>query len=205
MHSPGPMLDDEIRRRVDAGDLAGASTLALQGHGPEIFRFLLAAHTDEADAADVFSAFAEGLWRGIGRFDWRCSLRSWLFGVARRSSLRFRRDAGRRAAREAPLEHLEAVAAQVRTQTLSFLRTGFRDRFAELRAALSAEDRLLLMLRVDHALSWNEVAEVLEEGPLDAADLKRAAARLRKRYQGLKAELLAIGRREGLVGRTVLE
>src|SRR5207249_4636692 len=147
-----------------------------------------ALHRSEDDASEVFSLFAEGLWRGIPGFGWHCTFRTWAYAVARRSSLRFRRDARRRAAHLLPLPEsspLLAIAAEVRTDTQPFLRTEGKNRFAELRATLPAEDQALLMLRVDRRLAWTELAQVLHEHeePLAGDALKREAARLRKRFQ----------------------
>jgi RNA polymerase sigma-70 factor, ECF subfamily len=207
MNHPGrEAIEQDIRRLVDVPDLAAATTAALQGYGPEIFRFLLALHRDEAGASEVFSYFAEGIWRGIAAFDWACSFRTWAFGVARRASLRYRRDQGRRAAREIPLEHASALSAlevQVRSQTLSYLRSERKNRFAEIRDSLPPDDRALLMLRVDQKLAWNDCARAMNDGeePLGDEALRREAARLRKRYQIVKEKLLELGRSEGLVGK----
>ena len=52
------------------------------------------------------------------------------------------------------------------------------------------EDRTLLVLRVDRALEWEEVARVtLGVAEPDATLLKRETERLRKRFQLLKDEL----------------
>jgi RNA polymerase sigma-70 factor, ECF subfamily len=199
-------LEQDIRRRAEARDFAGATTAALEGYGPEIVRFLHAIHSREEAAADVFSMFAEGVWRGLPSFNWECSFRTWAYAVARRSSLHYRRDEGRRARKQAPLEELSAVSAvvmRVRTATLSYLRTERRSRFAELRDALPPDDRALLILRVDRELSWNDLARAMHEdeaAPLSGESLKRESARLRKRFQIIKEKLLEIGRREGLVG-----
>lgn len=198
-------LERELRRLVVAADLVAATRLALRAFGPEILRFLVRLHRDETAASDAFSLFAEGLWRGIGTFDWVCPFRAWAFGIARRASLRLRRDQGRRAAREVPLESCPAIreiAEQIRSRTPSYLRTERRSRLAELRDALPPDDRALLLLRIDRKLPWKDCARVMhdDEAPLGDAALTREAARLRKRFQLVKDRLLAIGRTEGLVG-----
>jgi len=200
-------LERDIRRLTEASDLAAATTAALQGHGPEVLRFLIGLHGSEAAAADVFSLFAEGVWRGLATFDWGCSFRTWAFGIARRASLRYRRDEGRRAKREVPLSlhsGLSAVAEEVRSRTASYLRTERKSRFAEIRDTLPPDDRALLMLRVDQKLAWNDCARAMhdEEAPLGDEALQREAARLRKRYQVVKERLLELGRKEGLVGKS---
>lgn len=61
-------------------------------------------------------------------------------------------------------------------------------------------DRLLLVLRVDKGMSWNDVACVLHggEGLGDAARATREAARLRQRFATVKRELLARAKAAGL-------
>lgn len=199
-------LELAIRTSLEAGDLDRATTMALRGYGPEVYRFLVAFNHDEAAAADVFSTFAEGLWQTLRTFDWAYSVRSLAFGIARRASLRYRRDRGRRAAKELPLETsamLSRLEEQIRTGTLPYLRTEVQHRFAELREELSSDDRALLILRLDQGLSWNDCARAIHQGdePLRAEELKRESARLRKRFQSLRERLLAIGRSEGLLGK----
>ncbi len=198
-------LERELRQKAEARDFAGATTLALQGYGPEILRFLLALHGSEETASEVFSLFAEGLWRGLEGFSWECSFRTWAYAIARRTSLRHRRDEGRRRKRQTPLDELSAVSVieqQVRTQTLSYLRTERKSRFAALRDGLEPDDRALLILRVDRGLAWNDLALALrgeDAAPLSGDALKKESARLRKRFQVLKEKLLEAGRRQGLV------
>jgi RNA polymerase sigma-70 factor, ECF subfamily len=196
-------LERSIRQSAEQRDFTGATTLALRGYGPEIFRFLLSLHRSEQTASDVFSVVAEGLWRAMETFTWEHSFRA-LRAVARRASLRHRRDEGRRARRQMPLElsALSAVEEQVRTQTLTFLRTEVRDRFAEIRDSLPPDDRALLILRIDRELTWNDLALAMhddEAAPLAGDELKKAAARLRKRFQIVKEKLVEIGRSEGLL------
>lgn len=200
-------LEDDIRQRAAAGDHEGAATAALRGYGPELFAFLHACHRDEDDAGEVFSQLGEAIWRGLPTFEWRSSFRTWAFAISRRLSMRLRRDAHQRRKRlgGAPeggaIAEIAEIADRVRTETLSYLRTGVRDRIAALRDALPEEDRALLVLRVDRQLAWNDLAQVLrgEEAPLEGEALKRESARLRKRFQVIKDELRAAAQREGLI------
>jgi RNA polymerase sigma-70 factor (ECF subfamily) len=198
-------LEAEIRRRAEARDFTGAAEAAMRGYGREIYELLAALHRRDDDAGEVFSLFAEGLWRGLPGFAWRSSFRTWAYAVAHKASLRYRRDVRRRAARHLPLpdpSSLSALVAEVRSATRSYLRTERRSRFAELRASLPPEDQALLMLRVDRRLPWSDLARVLHEedgDPLEGKALEREAARLRKRFQLLKEKLYEMGRREGLV------
>lgn len=190
------VVEADVRAACDAGDHARGATLALRGYGPEVYGFLSALHRDGADADDVFAQFSANLWRGLPTFAWSCTLRTWAYTLARNTSHRFRRGE-RRGRVEVGLEDAERIADEIRTATRSYLRTDFKNKFAELRASLPPEDQELLILRVDRGLAWNELALALNNEP--PADVAREAARLRKRFQLLKDKLLELGRQHGLV------
>jgi RNA polymerase sigma-70 factor (ECF subfamily) len=143
------------------------------------------------------------VWRGLPKFAWAASARTWTYAIARQASLRWRRDAKGRVRRNVPLTgEASRLVAEVRTRTVTFLRTDRRDALTRLRDELPPEDRELLVLRVDRDLAWNDLARVLaeDEGEPDEATLKREAARLRKRFQLVKEKLVAMGRKQGLLG-----
>lgn len=198
-------LESTIRALASDGDHGAAVTALLRGYGPEVLGFLLAVHSTQAEAYDAFSEFAEAAWLGFRRFAWESTARTWAYAVARNVSRtqvrnRLRRDRRRVAASD---PRLEEIAEQVRTSTASFLRTEKRTRLRALRESLPEEDRMLLVLRLDRGLSWNELARVMssadEESNLDDATIAREAARLRKRFQLVKDRLRAQAKREGLV------
>ena len=88
----------------------------------------------------------------------------------------------------------------MRSQTEPWLRTDVKDRLRQLRDSLDPDDRLILVLRLDRGLSWNEVAVVtLGEEKASAEALRRESARLRKRFQDLKDELRGRAERAGLL------
>lgn len=204
MSTEREQLEQEIRGLLDQGDLAGAATLAIRGYGAEIYGFLIAFHRDEQEAAEVFSRFSERLWRDLGTFRGDSSFRTWAYSLARHASLNYLRDASRSRRRHEPLREsseLAGLVEQVRTRTVSYLRTERRSRFTALRESLPAEDQALLVLRVDRGLAWNDLARVLHDGdaPLSEQALAREAARLRKRFQLLKARLRELGRQAGVI------
>src|SRR5581483_11651297 len=191
------VLEREIRTLFDRGDMQGAAAATVRGYGAEIFGFLVATHRSEQDASDIFSDFTEDLVKGLPKFAWACSMRTWAYTIARNAAHRFRRDSQRRAARRANESDLDDVAAKVRTETLAFLKTHNRTRLEQLRDSLDPEDRELLILRVDRNLSWNDLALALNEEPPE--DLAKESARLRKRFQLLKEKLRELAKKEGLL------
>jgi RNA polymerase sigma-70 factor (ECF subfamily) len=193
-------LEDEARDACARGDYARAATIAVRGYGPEVFGLIASLHRDPDDAADVFARFTEALWTSLPSFGWASSLRTWLYGIARNVSHRARRTAARQGKRQrrASNSELDAIANRVRTETLTFLKTEKRTRVQQLRESLDAEDQMILVLRIDRGLSWNELARIMSEDDLAEADVTREAARLRKRFQLVKEQLAAATQRQAL-------
>jgi RNA polymerase sigma-70 factor (ECF subfamily) len=197
-------IENEVRRLCAAGDATAATAAALRGYGPEVLGFLVATLRDEEDADEVWSLWSERLFRGILGFSWDASLRTWAYTIARNAAANFVRGKKNRVRRELHAEsaELSAVAAKVRTETSPYLRTEVKDKFAAIRAALPEEDRVLLVLRIDRRLEWKDLARVMlgEEAEITEAALAKESARLRKRFQLLKEQLVEAGKREGLLG-----
>ncbi|CAN5790110.1 hypothetical protein BH11MYX4_BH11MYX4_52540 [soil metagenome] len=188
-------LERVIREKWEQRDLAAAADAAIRGFGPEIYGFLVAFHRDDEDASEVWSRVTERLWAGLDRFGWHSSFRTWVYAIARNTSIRYRQEKKRRREEALPEGSSVDLAARIRTDTASWLRTSARDRFAALRDSLPEDDRMLLVLRVDKDLAWNDLARVMlpeDAPPLDEEGLKREAARLRKRFQHVKERLLEL-------------
>jgi RNA polymerase sigma-70 factor (ECF subfamily) len=97
---------------------------------------------------------------------------------------------------------LVALADQIARTTMSGLRGERRTRLQELRGTLPVEDQMLLVLRVERELDWNDLVRVMNDGAtLDAATLARESARLRKRFQLATDKLRELARERGLLDR----
>lgn len=183
-------VEQTIRARHDKGDLDGATTLAVETYGAELYGFLHALARDDDMASEAFSTFTEDLWKGLGKFRWESSLRTWCYALARNALHRVRRDPARRAGRLVPLSQANAVsglAAVVRSVTSPHLRTDIKDQFAMLREQLDPDDHALLILRIDRKMSWRDIARAM---PADNDEpIERRAATLRKRFERAKALL----------------
>jgi RNA polymerase sigma-70 factor (ECF subfamily) len=189
-----PDLEPRILALLDAGDLSGSATEALRGYGPQILGYLTAVMRDEDDAHDVFSQFAEDLWRGLPGFRRESSVRTWAFRLAWHAASRYARDPYRKRHRPILTTEASKIAEQVRSTMSTYAPGGRADRLLKLRESLEPEEQTLLILRVDKAMAWEEVAEVLRTDGEPAT-----TAALRKRFERLKEKLGRLAREQGLI------
>jgi RNA polymerase sigma-70 factor, ECF subfamily len=189
------VLEAEIKRRFDTGDLDATMAAAIEGYGNELFGFLVGLARDHDRASDVFAEVCERLWRGLGAFRWESSFRVWMYAVARNEYLRFLRR-GAKHERAVPLSQapatLSGIVERIRTSTPIYMKTEVKDAFARIREELPPEDHMLLGLRLDRKMAWNDIARILGSG--DPATLERDAATLRKKFERLKERLRALAK-----------
>lgn len=168
-----------------------ATAVLLRGFGAEILGVLVAMARDDAQAADAYSLFCERAWRGMPQFRFECSCRTWAYTIAKRTLFDLLRR--RRAAPDRPGSHsaLPELVQELASSTAPHLRTTYKRELHAVRATLSPEDQLLLVLRIDKALPWNDVARVLseEEEPPSAEEIQRICVALRKRFSRAKKRL----------------
>lgn len=189
-----PAVDVEAELRALWGEQRwrDATTWIVQRYGRELLTYVVAIARSEADGAEAFSQFTEDLWRGLPRFRWQSTARTWCYTLIRNALFRVRR----RARRGGPLVALSdapevaRLAEQVRTTTITYLRTQVKDAVAELREQLAPDDQAILILRVDRKLSWLDVARALAgDDELSGDELTRRSATLRKRFGRIKSDL----------------
>lgn len=194
-----PEIDGLVRALCEAGEAERAATAALEHFGPAVYSFLGGFMRSPSGADDAFSRFSENLWLGLPDFEWRCSLRAWVFTLARRAALSHARRADQQPDRNLGLSGVQEVAHRIRTETAPFRKTEVKDRMRALRERLDPEEQIILVLRVDKGLSWPEVCRVLAGEDEDDAALKKSAARARKRFQLIKEKLRAWATEDGLI------
>ena len=194
-------LEERIGDLCKRGDLHGAVSCAVEGFGPEVFGFLVTVLRDEHDASEVFSQACEDLWRSIEQFEGRCTMRAWLYTLARHAMARFRRAPHRRPGLHVSPSQVSDLAERVRSQTLPHLRTSVKDQFGAIRDSLAEDDRALLVLRVDRGMSWREIARTFSLDDDSDEGLRKLEARLRKRLQLVKEEIRVRARDVGLLGK----
>lgn len=189
---PATEVEAELRALCGEQRWHDAATWIVQRYGRELLTYLVAIARSEADGAEAFSQFTEDLWRGLPRFRWQSAARTWCYTLARNALFRVRRCARRGgpmvALSDAP--EVARLAEQVRSATITYLRTQVKDAVAELRDQLAPDDQAILILRVDRKLSWLDVARALAgEDELSDEELARLSATLRKRFGRIKSDL----------------
>lgn len=196
----GEDLETELTALVRERAFDRAATRALASYGAEVYGFLMSLMGAEPEAAEVFAQVSEDLWRGLPSFKSGCSMRTWLYVLARHAAARFRRSPWNRRGRRTGDMRLDDFIASARSSTQPWLRTDVKDRFRALRESLDPDDRALLILRVDRALPWEDIARVsLGDEVVDEAAQKREVARLTKRFQLLKEDLRRRAKEAGLI------
>jgi RNA polymerase sigma-70 factor (ECF subfamily) len=188
-----------VRDALRAGDVVRATTEALNAYGAELFGFVVGVLDDYDAARDVYAAISERVWRALAEFSWRCSLRTWVYTIARNELARHHERAGRQRARNVPLSAVPSPAVRARTTTRPFVRTTLRAAFSELRRELSAEDRELLVLRVDRGMAWRDLALTFLGEGAEEGDVLRESTRLRKRLQLVKEKLTRAAASRGIL------
>ncbi len=187
-------LEPRILALLDTGDVSAAATEALRGYGPQVLGYLTAVLRDDDDAHDVFSQFAEDLWRGLPGFRRESAVRTWAFRLAWHAASRYARDPYRRRHRPIMTTEASKIAAEVRSTMSTYAPGGRADKLMKLRESLDPAEQTLLILRVDKGMPWEDVAEVMRadgEAPSPAA--------LRKRFERLKEKLGKLAREQGLL------
>lgn len=181
-------LEARVERLLAADDTAAAATLVIETLGPELLGYLWVAAESWGDADELFSRVCERIWRGLPKFRFESSLRTWAFVIARHR-VRTGLERARKRKPDLPItevQQLVDLVAQVHSTTQLHMRSDSKQRLERLRQALDPDDRTLLVLRVDREMAWRDIAEVMADGE---QDLDRTAARLRKRFERVKQRL----------------
>jgi RNA polymerase sigma-70 factor (ECF subfamily) len=196
-------VEAAVRAALGRGDVKAAISLALSAYGPEILGYLLAVLRDEQRAEEVYSDFAEDVVRGMPAFRLESSARTWMYTLARHACSRdLARERRRRTVALSSAPEALDLAAPARTPTPPHARTAAREGIERIRKSLRPDDQTLLILRVDRAMPWLDIARVLA-GPgtaLDEGDLLARSAKLRKRFERLKERLRAMAHEERILG-----
>lgn len=191
--------EERIRTACEQLDYSLAVEIALRALQPEMRRFLSGVLRNQESVQDVFGAFTEQLWQGLPRFRWESSFRTWAYRLLRGACYQFLHSpAAREEVTDAPIQ--EDIPDPSRSVTQPWLKTEIKQAFIALRQKLDAKDRMLLLLRVDQRLPWEEIARIVEESDtLTEQEVRQKAAALRQHFQRVKDRLRELAIQEGLI------
>jgi len=171
--------DRELARRFTAGDETAFRAL-YRAHSPALYAFvrrLLGRHAAHAD--DVFQDVWLRAVRDLGRFQWRSTFRTWLFGIAVNRS----REVVRLTARN---ETSDEPAAEPRVRPAP---TAERIDLERALAALSLRYREVLILHDIYQFTHEEIGELLGiDAGTSKSNLSRGRGVMRERLDGRNAE-----------------
>jgi RNA polymerase sigma-70 factor (ECF subfamily) len=191
--------EDSIRQLVQSGRIAEAVEAVLELYGPEIGGWLVGTLGSESEGREAYSLFLEALWKGIATFRWESSLRTWAYRVARNTAWRVARDSRRK-----PLlseSFAEGIPVAPPSESKPWLRTEVKAGLPDLLSALKAEDRMILILRVDRGMTWEDVSRVIygEEACRDPRSLIARTAAVRQRFLRVKRRLRRLAKDRGIL------
>jgi RNA polymerase sigma-70 factor (ECF subfamily) len=195
---PRADIERRVRERMEAADPAAAVAIAVDELGDEVYAYVLSRSRDEDEAADVFGQACADLVKSMPTFQFRCSVRTWFYRLARSAGARHRASPANQRDRRLALSQISEAVDHVRTRTKLHMRSEVKDGFRKLREQLDPDDQQLLQLRIDRDLGWNDIAEIVDDIE-DPDQIARAAARLRQQFQKLKDRLRELAVAEGLI------
>jgi RNA polymerase sigma-70 factor, ECF subfamily len=172
-----------IRTALARGAAAAAGAI-VRGYGTELLGYLVAGARDREVGEELFQELSKELLRSLPRFRGDSSFRTFSYAIAWNLVRQYRRATARRKLKPLDEELAQRIPLPDRTETKSWQRTAAKNRIAQLRDKLSPEDQTLLFLRVERAMSWKEVARVLENDESAAT-----VTALRKRHERLLRKL----------------
>lgn len=155
-----PSVDEDRRTiaRVVSGDRAALEQVYSR-FGGTLFRYLVTLTSDRQIAEEVLQDTLVAVWRSAATYGGRSSVRSWLFGIARRQAHNTLRGHPLKSIGDAGLETLPDSDPSPEESLLDEAR---REDLLDRMGRLARIHREVLALVFFHELSYEETAEVLE-------------------------------------------
>lgn len=173
--------DVELVHQIRKGDPSAFHEL-VDRHAPSLFALAVSLSGHAADAEDIVQETFAGAFRGLGAFQGRATVKTWLTRILIRQAARHHRAAGIRKTTLVSLteeSHSDArgpspqSAADARMDVTAAIKT------------LGPEHQEVVLLREIQGLSYEEMAEILEipRGTVESR-LFRARRQLQERLKG---------------------
>jgi RNA polymerase sigma-70 factor, ECF subfamily len=155
---PVASIEQGLAARALAGD-ERAFRLIYERHAPAVFRFLREQLGNETAADEATQETFVRAHAGLAAIRERDKLAPWLFGIARNvflEQIRMRKPVA------GSDEALEAEPTSTPSPEALLLGVEADEKFAEALAHLSEPRRAALLLQMDHDLSYEEIAEIMD-------------------------------------------
>ncbi len=147
--------DAELVRRVRRGDGSAFGQL-VDRHGRRLLGLAMSMLGNAADAEDVVQDALTGAFGGLGRFQGRSSVKTWLTRILVNKIARLRRS--QRVRRAQPIEHVLDPPGLADATGEADVRMDVR----AVLAGLSEDHRAVIVLRAMQGMSYDEIAEALD-------------------------------------------
>lgn len=157
----------------------------LNRHGPEVYRYLLQLCRNRTDADDLYQDAALKAFRAFGRLDGTANHRAWFYKIASNTFLSDRRKYGRVGALDGAVA--AAIPEPPTDQAARLDAKALLARVDALVATLPKKQRLALIGRKYHDLSYAEIATILDSS--EEAARANVHAALRKLRDALGDDL----------------
>ncbi len=178
---------------MEEGHHNEAVTLVIESYRAELLGYMINIARDVHFSEDEFQSVCIKIWRGLPTFQWKSTLRTWVYRIARNEFI-----SHKRRVRSGQVERLQTQdLAQIpdrmlRTITREWQKTEARAWLWDRIRELPDDDQALLVLRLGSKMKWSEIVVVmLEEEDADEETRRRKVSSLRKRYERLKTKLRA--------------
>lgn len=172
--------DETLARAAEVGDRAAFDELVRRTL-PMLLRYARRMVSDAGNAEDVVQEALLAAWKGLPRFGFQSSFRTWVFSIAHRKIIDLRR---RRSEVAADDEFLTAIPSSSPTPLDDAMGTSLRDALERELAELPYLSRATWWLREMEGLSHPEIARVLDITPNSVrGHLQRTRARLAERME----------------------
>jgi DNA-directed RNA polymerase specialized sigma24 family protein len=169
--SPDDAVVHDVRDLLARDDRAAALHALFAAYGAEVFGLLVGVLDDTRLADEVYADVVAQVSDELAHFEWACSLRVWLYGIAR-AALRARRKREHRPSDQATRDNTRASRA-------------LRPVVVAVRRGLSEEERELLILRIDRELDWTQLALVELGSDASTPEVATEARRMSARFDKL--------------------
>ncbi|MBJ7290849.1 MAG: sigma-70 family RNA polymerase sigma factor [Williamsia sp.] len=172
--------DELLARAAAIGDRAAFDELVRRTL-PMLLRYANRMTPDRQNAEDVVQETLLAAWKGLPRFGFQSSFRTWVFSIAHRKIIDIRRKRSELAADD---EFLSAVPSSSPTPVDDAMETSLMDALERELADLPYNSRAAWWLREMEGLSHPEIARILQITPGSVrGHLQRTRARLAERME----------------------